>query len=244
MPALTANTLLGAWERTLSQSPTQRALTLLGVVCDEMSPEQLAALAIGQRDARLLSLRESAFGPQMTGLVKCPACSQDLEINFTVTDLRVAPPTNQSRQFVLTNVDLEVEFRLPNSADVAAITRDADHSANKRRLIEHCLSGVRRNGETVTPDRLPAELLAAVSERMAEADPQADAQLSVTCPTCTHPWRASLDIASYLWTEVNAWARRLLGEVHALASAYGWSEADILALSPWRRQAYLELIHR
>jgi hypothetical protein len=30
-------------------------------------------------------------------------------------------------------------------------------------------------------------------------------------------------------------------EVDALARAYGWREADILALSPARRAAYLEL---
>ena len=39
-----------------------------------------------------------------------------------------------------------------------------------------------------------------------------------------------------------AWAVRLLGEVHELASAYGWREHDVLALSPWRRQAYLQMV--
>jgi hypothetical protein len=31
-------------------------------------------------------------------------------------------------------------------------------------------------------------------------------------------------------------------EVHLLASAYGWRESDILAMTPWRRQLYLELV--
>ena len=35
---------------------------------------------------------------------------------------------------------------------------------------------------------------------------------------------------------------RFLRDVHTLASTYGWREADILALSPWRRQYYLALI--
>ena len=34
---------------------------------------------------------------------------------------------------------------------------------------------------------------------------------------------------------------RILREVHTLAAAYGWSEAEILALSPARRRVYLEL---
>jgi hypothetical protein len=34
----------------------------------------------------------------------------------------------------------------------------------------------------------------------------------------------------------------LLTEVHRLAQAYGWREAEILALSEARRHAYLELV--
>ena len=33
-----------------------------------------------------------------------------------------------------------------------------------------------------------------------------------------------------------------LAEVHALAAAYGWTEAEVLALSAARRRAYLELV--
>ncbi len=54
----------------------------------------------------------------------------------------------------------------------------------------------------------------------------------------------AFDIVSFLWNELNAWAIRTLREVHILASAYGWSETDILAMSPWRRQFYLEVLER
>jgi hypothetical protein len=37
-------------------------------------------------------------------------------------------------------------------------------------------------------------------------------------------------------------ARRLLIEVHSLASAYGWSETDILSMSEPRRALYLEMV--
>ena len=76
---------------------------------------------------------------------------------------------------------------------------------------------------------------------MARADPQADVTFSITCPACGHAWQAIFDIVSFFWREVNAWSYRLLYEVHLLASAYGWREADILAMSPWRRQCYLEM---
>ncbi|MFD0428254.1 hypothetical protein ACFQ60_09340 [Streptomyces zhihengii] len=69
----------------------------------------------------------------------------------------------------------------------------------------------------------------------------ADVTLSIACPECGEATPAELDITSYLWTELDTWARDLLLDVHLLASAYGWSEPEILALSPTRRRYYLEL---
>ena len=70
---------------------------------------------------------------------------------------------------------------------------------------------------------------------------RADLVIDVACPECGEATRAELDIASYLWTELDAWARDVLLDVHLLATAYGWSEPEILALSPTRRRYYLEL---
>jgi hypothetical protein len=244
MHGLTTSTLLGAWERGLSQSPAQRALTLLMIADPGLPRERAAELTIGQRDANLLNLRESVFGPQMTGVVACPGCSRQLELNFAVSSIRAASPPDLVGPCSLTHGDYQVEFRIPNSDDVTTLTPDLDPSANQRRLLERCLLSVRRHGEEIPFAELPAELRTAVSERMGETDPQADVQLALACPDCGHNWQAPLDILSFLWSEIHAWATRLLSEIHALASAYGWCEADIMALSPWRRQAYLEMIHR
>ena len=91
-------------------------------------------------------------------------------------------------------------------------------------------------------DELPAEVLAGVAERMEAVDPQANAELILACPSCDHEWQALFDIAPFLYAEIRAWAHRLLRDVHTLASAYGWREADILAMSRWRRDAYLAMV--
>ena len=85
-------------------------------------------------------------------------------------------------------------------------------------------------------------MIEAITQRMAAVDPQADIRLKVTCPACQHTWLASFDTVHFFWDEIDAWARRTLQEVHVLASAYGWSETDILKLSAWRRRAYIELV--
>jgi hypothetical protein len=89
---------------------------------------------------------------------------------------------------------------------------------------------------------LPDSVIQAVLERMGHADPQANLEIELSCPACSHNWQETFDIVSFLWSEITAWAIRILREVHVLASAYGWREADILAMNPRRRQAYLELI--
>jgi hypothetical protein len=77
---------------------------------------------------------------------------------------------------------------------------------------------------------------------MEALDPQADIRIALTCPQCGHGWNAQFDISGYLWTEIDQWAHQTLNAVHRLARAYGWSERDILELSPVRRQLYLGLI--
>jgi hypothetical protein len=47
------------------------------------------------------------------------------------------------------------------------------------------------------------------------------------------------DIVTFLWREIENLAGHLLRDVHTLASAYGWRESDILALSAARRDFYL-----
>jgi hypothetical protein len=89
---------------------------------------------------------------------------------------------------------------------------------------------------------LPAEVRDRIIAAVAEADPAADVRLLVPCVECGHRTRAAVDVAACLWAELDGWARGLLADVHVLASAYGWTEPDVLALSPTRRRYYLELV--
>ena len=61
------------------------------------------------------------------------------------------------------------------------------------------------------------------------------------CPECGAHFETPFDPPAFVWQELSTLANRLLWEVDQLARAYGWPEADILALSPTRRRAYLEI---
>ncbi|MGH7451738.1 MAG: phage baseplate protein [bacterium] len=242
MRPLSASELLEVWERGWAQPPIQRAITLLALARPETPLESLAKLSIGQRNAGLLTLREQMFGPQLASLAKCSSCGEQLELTFAVADILRAGEPEPAERLAITHGDFEMRFRLPNSEDLAAVVYGDDSATMRQRLFERCVLAAHHNSEVIAAGQLPAEVVETAAVRMAQADPQADVRFTLSCPQCGYQMQASFDIAAFFWSEIHAWASRLLHQVHALASAYGWSEPEILAMSPWRRQLYLEMI--
>ncbi len=254
MRGLSTTELLDAWAQGYAQPPPRRALVLLSSACPEFEPDALARLTIGQRDSLLLTLREWTFGPNVTGVVRCPQCAEEVELAFEVADVRVggAAPLDNSPSTHTVAVDgYEVVFRAPDSTDLLALA--ANGAATREALLARCLVSVTA---VDPPDLAPqAELRAApplsettqvaiaeaVDAALEAVDPQAEIELNLVCPACGHQWQALFDIEAFFWNELTTWAHHLLRQVHVLASAYGWREADILALPAWRRQYYLEM---
>lgn len=244
MRRLATGDLLALWEQGAAQSDVERALLLLAAACPDRPRDALADLSIGERDWSLLELREQIFGTTLEGLATCAQCQAVLELAFTVDDVRGAASNRSPAEPALSvQADgYDLRIRLPNSRDLEVAAAANSLPEARRRLFERCVLDARRDGAVCRADDVPEEIVQMAEARMAEADPQGDLQLSIACPHCGHRWQAGFDIVSFFWSEIHAWAFRLLQDVHVLASAYGWREAEILALSPRRRQAYLELV--
>ncbi len=247
---LSAATLLQAWERAGSEPPPWRSLRLLAAAFPERPADGWAEVPVGRRDAALLDLREAAFGGTLESVVACAGCGELLELSCAVAELRAEPDGEPiTTPLVVRRDGVEAVFRLPTTRDVLAVVARGDDDAGDvaegaRRLLARCLDAATHDGRPVAVDEMPVALLAEVEERMEAADPQANVRLALTCPACGEPSQPAFDIGSYLWAEVDAWARRTLAEVHAIASAYGWSEPEILALTAARRELYLGMIRR
>jgi hypothetical protein len=242
MRALSAIEVLAIWEAGVGQHPLDRALTILAISGAEGSRANLASLTIGERDQRLWELRARTFGPEVEALAQCPACGEAIEFQFVVADVQADSSDSPRKEHELNVEEWNVRFRLPDSHDLAAIATCHHHRERaEAELTARCLVGVEKRGTPGSFSELPVEVWEAVERKMAILDPQAEVRFALSCPSCGHAWAALFDIASFLWTELSTLAHRLLREVDVLARAYGWREAEILGLSPSRRQAYLDL---
>lgn len=229
-----AGQLVSVWESGVGQLPTARALEMLAATEPEAARADLARLSVGERDRRLLRMRRALFGSLIDATVVCPACASRVEFDLGLDS--VLRPTSSVRESAAIEVDGVLwRVRLPTSIDLLALAPDSNTAEDQ--LLRRCVS----TDEPIRPPLTAAVRDAAVAQ-MAALDPHADIQIDVSCPACRHTWLADFDIVSFLWTELTGWVRRLLLDVHRLAVAYGWSQADILSMSRQRRAAYLELI--
>lgn len=248
MQAPSASKLLVVWESARAQPMTTRMLMLLEAASPAASRQDLVKLSVGQRDARLLALRDLLFGSRLTGLTSCPRCRQQLEIDIESADIQIDGHQPDRELFSATSGGYVARFRLPNSDDLSAIAehRHRDEAATILELLSRCLVELRRNGRRQrlrSSLALPPALIEAIAAEMEKADPQANVHLPLDCVDCGHRWLSAFDIASFLWSEVDNLATCLLREVYALASAFGWRETDILAMSAQRRQLYRQMIY-
>ncbi|MFJ9929857.1 hypothetical protein ACIRU5_27990 [Streptomyces misionensis] len=233
-----AAALLATWEAGLAEAPAGRALLLHGTARPDLDATALPAVPLGEREGDLLALRRALFGERMQVRLDCHACGADMEFELDAGEFARSLDRPARHVVRLTEGGWDIAFRLPAAADLTAAARAADPRAA---LLARCLVSATHDGTPRTADALPAPVQRRIAEAAQAADPGADVTLNVGCPECGTATRAELDIASYLWTELDAWARDMLLDVHLLATAYGWSEPEILALSPLRRRYYLEL---
>ncbi len=229
--------LLDAWERTTDLARPWRELALLQLA-GAGPAEEVARLPVGTRDGLVLDLHERTFGPRFDAEVTCPACSERLELDLDIEQVR-QPGSGSATTHEIEADGWSIAFRLPDSIALAAC-REVDGDVASL-LLRQCVERVRHGRRTATLDDLPAAAIEALIARMADLDPQAEVLVDVDCPACGYRWETLFDPVDFLSRALDGHARHLLTEVDRLARAYGWREADVLALSPERRRRYLEL---
>jgi hypothetical protein len=263
MRSLSDSDLLHLWEGGLRRHPLDRALLALGAAFPETPYERIADWPLGRRNKALVDLRCGCFGQSLQGWIACARCGEKLEFEMDGRVIAVAGPhedgSSRSEDMAAPIVVERGTFRLPTSRDLAGAAQETAPRLAAIRIVESCRIAppqsaqkrsahdlIERGDRNIEVSDSRSEWsddeLEEIGERMAQADPLAETRLTLHCPNCENDWEETLDIVSFLWAEIEARARRLLVEIHTLASAYGWSETEILSLSENRRARYVEMV--
>jgi hypothetical protein len=235
MQALSTADLLTLWEQGQGLHSLDQGLLALSAVLPEVPPENLADWPLGQRNRALLDLHCTCFNSSLLAWASCDHCGETMEFELNAPALIGGQAEDTARRSEAITVRGH-SFRIPTSRDLAKAAGQSDPRAAAICLIERCRTG---GGE---PPVWSEEDVDEVGEAMAQADPMAETQVSLRCPACGNESAEAVDLASFVWSEIEARARRLLWEIHALASAYGWAEREILSLSEARRSQYLGMV--
>jgi hypothetical protein len=241
MHAITQADFLALWEHGKALHPLDWGLLAVSTMFPETQPDSVADWPIGRRNRALVEMQLAWFGPALHGWTSCPRCANKLEFTLDGRALAECPLPEQGAPLVVNGRT----FRLPTSRDLALIAAEDDPRTAAVALVEMC----RINEEAWPVEwRSPTEIdwteedLDAIGEKMALADSLGEIVVHFDCPECGESFDDSLDLPTFLRAEIEGRAKRLLREVHTLASAYGWGEAEILALNPARRRFYLEMV--
>jgi hypothetical protein len=241
MPAeFDAEALLTLWECALGQPAGARDDALLQASFDGAETVR----TLGERNARLMELHARLFGREIELLSHCPACGTVAQFggNCEALAAQMWPGLDNTPPHRLEACGHQIEFRLPDSADIAIASGEEGDEDFTQLLLDRCVLACIREGDHVPVRELPAPVLDALSQRMEALDPGASVSFALDCPRCATRWQAPLDIGEMVWQKVRAAAERLLLDIDVLARAYGWTEREVLRLNPLRRAAYLQMV--
>jgi hypothetical protein len=233
---------LEVWDRVADCDREQRAGGILSVVDPGFDT---ARHTIGECEQRLLALHEALFGGHLEGFARCPQCGEALQLGLDTVSLRAAVAPGAEGAEVSGAFELDgftVEYRALSGVDLRDAAACATLAKAHALLVERAVVACLQCEQPIAPSELPSTVTEHLAQRLAECDPGAESVIQLACPECTHEWSVLLDVGAFVWTAIRSRAQRLLREVHTLARAYGWREADIVALSPRRRAAYLEMV--
>jgi len=224
-------------ELDLATADRPALVTALLVRCgDAHDNEFWWAQSVGSRTAALLRLLAlSGGGEAMDIALSCPqpSCGKPFEVAVAFAALTEDSATAEPITAILSG-RRTVVMRRPTGRDL----RDWQpiQWRSHPEAVGAMLAALVVDGDA-GPEDEPA-----VSEAIAASDPLVAFTVTCACPSCGVKSDLQVDIEGLALAKFAARQRALLCEIHVLASHYGWSEREILAIAPQRRARYLGLI--
>ncbi len=225
--------LLDAWGHASAAPVAGRGAVLVQFagLCPDL--DSALDLGVGECGALAALAHATAFGHEVAGLITCSSCGQLLsaQVSLPSTHELVTAAATSPQQTAVGGFTV----RAPTVRDMLAAAESPDRACAV--LLSRCVR--RQDGSAVDPAELTAGERAHLDEAAEAITGATLPMLCMRCPACDHQVRGALDIAAVLWDRIDITAPALMEEVALLAQAFGWSEADLLAMPAARRAAYL-----
>ena len=194
------------------------------------------AQPVGARTAALLRLVELTHSrPSLPLGARCaaPGCGAPFEFELPLQALSDAAAEAGPLR-VRVDDGRTLAMRLPTGNDLRR-WRDA-RPASRADAVRAMLDSLLLAGQAGPGDEAP------LSAALAAADPLVAFAVACRCPACDAPAEVPVDLESLALGRLQAQQQSLLQDVHRLASRYGWTEAEVMAVPAPRRARYLALI--
>jgi hypothetical protein len=192
--------------------------------------------AVGRRTAALLRLVATTDAVEHLSLqahCQVPECKEWFEFELPLALVIDQVPENAPVQVSLGN-NRPVSLRCPSGQDLREWRKQ--RLASRQDAVTAMLESLVVDGQATLEDE------PALAEALSAMDPLVAFMVSCACPSCAFPNKVRVNLEDIALTRLKQRQRALLHEIHKLASRYGWTEAEILAIPPRRRSCYLAMI--
>jgi len=225
--------------------------------------DKIFNFSIGYRSSLTLYLRQLLFGDTLQCLVNCPDCKSEMSLDLLISTILQLNPSFTKLQTLqeikVDNFMLQIRplnghdqetlfsFNIQKEDPKTDIENGNDIDENSRfenlsKLAKLCI--VKSDPPIDEHDKLSANVISAISDKVEQMDPISNIILSLTCYKCKHHFQTPFYAEEYVLHEIDLRGHQLEWEIHWIAFNYHWSEKEILSLSMKQRKNYIELINK
>ncbi len=204
-------------------------------------------LTVGKRIQCLAAIVTAGGVSEMNLRLHCreESCKELMEIALTMEDITGMHQSAEEGACLIPFGGRDYTFRKPTARDQMEWlkqTYPGEEAAAEAMMRTLHIPGeaTRANGEIPTG----SQWITAVNEGMKNQDPLVTMEMILFCPACNKENHYEPDLEELTLTKLHKIQQGQLNNIHKLASRYHWSEAQIMALTPSRRNYYLTLIEK
>ncbi len=224
-----------------SASLPERVTGCLAVVLESVGEQAADAdlvrsLTVPDRQflMRLLGIRLGSDRIWLTP--SCSHCGKAFDVPVTQSELPVKPPGEGFPEATVETSLGNIRVRVPVGRDQEAIAGISDAQEARKVLARYCIVDAELMNRRVV--KLTETDLLAIEAAVERISPELTVSVRADCPECRSPQSVPVDPYQCLRWNFSG----IFEEVHTIASAYHWSESQILSLTRSRRKRYLSLI--